>query len=149
MIFRYTLTEAIFVGHLYEATIIAIYPAVIRTGKRILYPTVRQHHTSPTMLTDIVERGEIAVLSARDHNRFGLEMENEVVAWFTNILRDTGSGPSTVGSVQLTSGGAVTYRTTSSGDLEFAIGDALIVRAPATADGLIADCAFSLQGVRQ
>lgn len=68
---------------------------------------------------------------------------NPGAAWSADVQKNEVS----IGSISVTTGGVVTFATTG-GATSFAIGDRLEIIAPGTADGTIADCAFTLYGTR-
>lgn len=64
------------------------------------------------------------------------------------VRRNTGGVTTTIGTIQITTSGAVTFNTTGTGVESFAAGDTLLVKNQATADATIADCSFTLKGTR-
>lgn len=54
----------------------------------------------------------------------------------------------TAGTISISSAGVVTFATTASEPLSFVAGDVLQIDAQATADATLANCAFTLLGVR-
>jgi hypothetical protein len=65
-------------------------------------------------------------------------------ASFTLDVRKNGTS---IGSISVTTGGAITYSTTDT-TVSFAAGDLLSIVGPSTADAAIANCAFTLKATR-
>lgn len=77
----------------------------------------------------------------------GSQMVAGVAATATTTL-DIEKNGSGIGTVQITSGGVVTFATTGSGAESFAAGDVLTILAPSSADATLADVAITLSGKR-